>query len=334
VLNKGEIATLIFTAIGGIGAGGLPVPTKIELESALPDIIAGASSTLYYLIENMDVISPDTVRQGMAWVASGGTTWTKFVDLVNQLSLDAFKQRDDGSWVLADDIQTLIDGAVQGSQIHATEPTAASTDLQITSAKRLWSMLGGALSTLTTTAKTITGAINELVSGKQAAIPGTAGYVKATDTAGTAAVQAVPIPVADGGTGATDLPGAQTNGFMTLGPNTAYTVHSQADIDAIPRDCTGTLSITIAPDYSGSIALIGFRSGSRSLSTTSSMNVLFQNTTAGPLSVRGCSGYNISLMGNSAADTIATNMDLSNNGFISLYNFNWSVSATLTSVRP
>jgi len=58
------------------------------------------------------------------------------------------------------------DGAVQSTALLATEPTSSSTDAQITSAKRLWTMMGAALSTLQTTAKTIVGAINELKSNK------------------------------------------------------------------------------------------------------------------------------------------------------------------------
>jgi len=68
VLNRGEIVSAINGAIGAIELG-LPIPTMIELESGLPDISGGAETTLNYFIENMDVTSPDTVRQGMAWVA-------------------------------------------------------------------------------------------------------------------------------------------------------------------------------------------------------------------------------------------------------------------------
>jgi hypothetical protein len=217
VLNKGEIAAVISAAISGIGTGSLPVPTSIELESELPDISGGAESTLYYLIENMDVSSTGAVRQGQAWAAQGATVWTKFIDLVNQLSLDAFKQRTDGSWVLADDIQTLIDNAVQGSQIQTTEPPEASADTQLTSAKRIWTMLGAALSSLTTTAKTIVGAINELVSGKQATLNRTvrtnlASTTAVTDSGGniTPGVTGT-LPVANGGTGATTAAAALTN---------------------------------------------------------------------------------------------------------------------------
>jgi hypothetical protein len=52
-------------------------------------------------------------------------------------------------------------------EIITTEPTGSSTDNQIVSAKQIAAMMGGSLSTLNTTSKTVTGAINELKSTKQ-----------------------------------------------------------------------------------------------------------------------------------------------------------------------
>ena len=52
--------------------------------------------------------------------------------------------------------------AFQKTDIETTEPTANSTDVKVTSSKRLWTMMGAALSTLKTTSKTIVNAINEV----------------------------------------------------------------------------------------------------------------------------------------------------------------------------
>jgi hypothetical protein len=258
VLNKGEIVTAINSAIGAIEMG-LPFPNTIELESGLPDISSGAVTTFNYIIENMDVSSTDAVRQGQAWVAQGGTAWTKVVDLVNQLSLAAFKQLADGSWVLADDIQALIDGAVQGSQIQTTEPIVDSTDTQIPSAKRIWTMMGAALSTLTTTAKTIVGAINEL----KGAIPG------------------LPVSIANGGTGATTALAAQ----MALTQNFAVQAVNpiQGILLSIPNTMgsifTGSLLVSImygTDQYRGQIR-IDF-SVNRSNSQTSGATLVYNST--------------------------------------------------------
>jgi hypothetical protein len=55
-------------------------------------------------------------------------------------------------------------GFIGNINVEAAEPTAQSTDLSATSAKRLWTMLGAGLSTLATASKTIVGAINEIIS--------------------------------------------------------------------------------------------------------------------------------------------------------------------------
>ncbi|GBR74157.1 phage-related protein [Candidatus Termititenax aidoneus] len=82
-------------------------------------------------------------------------------------------------------------------EIITTEPTANSTDNQLISAKRVWTMFGAALSTLTTTAKTIVGAINELVSGKQNTLNRTVGgNDNATGTiSDTGGNLSVPVPL-------------------------------------------------------------------------------------------------------------------------------------------
>jgi len=53
-------------------------------------------------------------------------------------------------------------GAFPANEVQTTEPDGLSLDTQVTSAARLFKMLGGALSTLKTTAKTLVGSINEI----------------------------------------------------------------------------------------------------------------------------------------------------------------------------
>jgi hypothetical protein len=59
-------------------------------------------------------------------------------------------------------LQDRITGSLQRDQLQPAAPTSASTDEHITTAKALYTLLGGALTALTTTAKTIIGAINEI----------------------------------------------------------------------------------------------------------------------------------------------------------------------------
>jgi hypothetical protein len=164
MLNKGEIETAINNIVAAAISGVLPVPLVLAKESSLPNISGGSTSVQYFVVEDMDITSTDVVRQGRAWCGVGETSWHVLLDLVNVLSTDVFEQSDDGEWVLAEAVRGLIDGAVQGSQILTSEPSSSVTDSQVVSAKRVWSMFGAALSTLATTAKTVVGAINELVS--------------------------------------------------------------------------------------------------------------------------------------------------------------------------
>jgi hypothetical protein len=188
LLNRGEIDSTINNIVASAISGVLPIPVVLDKESSLPNIIGGSGSVQYFVIEDMDVSSTDAVRQGRAWCGVGETSWHILLDLVNALSTDSFKQKSDGEWVLAESVQALIDGAVQGSQILTAEPTSAATDSQVVSGKRLWSMFGAALSTFKTTAKTVVGAVNELfdlVAAKQGTLSGTAGQVVTyTDTDG------------------------------------------------------------------------------------------------------------------------------------------------------
>jgi hypothetical protein len=162
MLNRGEVEGVINGVVAAAMSGVLPVPVILRKESDLPDISEGSDSVQYFVVEEMDVTSDDAVRQGRAWCGVGETSWHVLLDLVNALSTDSFEQRLDGEWVIAEEVQRLIDGSVQGSQILTTEPTAGSTDSQVVGGKLLWGMFGGALSTLKTTAKTVVGALNEL----------------------------------------------------------------------------------------------------------------------------------------------------------------------------
>ena len=199
VLNKKEIMDYVSAEIAEALTGVLPIPTVLALESELPDISQGATEVYYFVINNMNVSSPTLERQGRAWCGVGDTTWQKIVDTVNTLSSDSFQQKQDGSWIINEATQTLIDGAIQNSQITTTEPNSSSTDQEVTSAKSVYtglekkinkssidvieptssstdntvpssklinSMMGGNLSSLTTENKTVIGSLNELNQNK------------------------------------------------------------------------------------------------------------------------------------------------------------------------
>lgn len=199
VLNKKEIMDYVSAEIAEALTGVLPIPTVLALESELPDISQGATEVYYFVINNMNVSSPTLERQGRAWCGVGDTTWQKIVDTVNTLSSDSFQQKQDGSWIINEATQTLIDGAIQNSQITTTEPNSSSTDQEVPSAKSVYtglekkinkssidvieptslstdntvpssklinSMMGGNLSSLTTENKTVIGSLNELNQNK------------------------------------------------------------------------------------------------------------------------------------------------------------------------
>ena len=115
VLNKKEIMDYVSAEIAEALTGVLPIPTVLALESELPDISQGATEVNYFVINNMNVSSPTLERQGRAWCGVGDTTWQKIIDTVNTLSSDSFQQKQDGSWIINEATQTLIDGAVQNS---------------------------------------------------------------------------------------------------------------------------------------------------------------------------------------------------------------------------
>jgi hypothetical protein len=221
MLNRGEVDVAINNIVASAISGVLPVPVILEKESSLPDISGGSEAVQYFVIEEMDVTSPSTVRQGRAWCGVGEASWHVLLDLVNALSTDVFKQKSDGEWVLAEGVQALIDGAVQGSQILTSEPTASATDSQVVSGKRIRSMFGAALSTLKTTAKTVVAAINELfdsIGAKQNALTAT----------GTSNVLTAPAS-AGGQPGTKELSNFITRNDATLSiPNgSAYTSFSE-----------------------------------------------------------------------------------------------------------
>lgn len=199
VLNKKEIVDYVSAEIAEALTGVLPIPTVLALESELPDISGGSKEVYYFVINNMNVSSPTLERQGRAWCGVGDTTWQKIVDTVNTLSSDSFQQKEDGSWIINEATQTLIDGAIQNSQITTTEPNSSSTDQEVPSAKSVYtglekkvnkssidvieptssstdntvpssklinSMMGGNLSSLTTENKTVIGSLNELNQNK------------------------------------------------------------------------------------------------------------------------------------------------------------------------
>lgn len=198
VLNKKEIMDYVSAEIAEALTGVLPIPTVLALESELPDISEGSKEVYYFVINNMNVSSPTLERQGRAWCGVGDTTWQKIIDTVNTLSSDSFEQKEDGSWIINRATQTLIDGAIQNSQI-TTEPNSSSTDQEVASAKSVYtglekriskssidvieptslstddtvpssklinSMMGGNLSSLTTENKTVVGSLNELNQNK------------------------------------------------------------------------------------------------------------------------------------------------------------------------
>jgi len=265
VLNKGEINTLILEQIAasGGGSGGLPVPQTLALESELPDISTGAGQIYNFLIEDMDVTAPG--KQGQAW--AGATTWTTFVDLVQTLSTNFFQQNADGQWEIAADIQTLIDGALQASQIETTEPTDESPTNHVTAASRLWAMMGAAFASLSTTAKTIVGAINEVaanivtVANNLGIHAGNANIHVTTadkDTwnakqpaiTATGTENLLTAPAAAGG-----QPGTKpVADLMTKQPAVTLTDPTQADIDALGKVLTGTVSLYSASGISRNIS--------------------------------------------------------------------------------
>lgn len=199
VLNKKEIVDYVSAEIAEALTGVLPIPTVLALESELPDISRGSKEVYYFVINNMNISSPTLERQGRAWCGVGATTWEKIVDTVNTLSSDSFQQKQDGSWIINEATQTLIDGAIQNSQITTLGPNSSSTDQEVPSAKSVYtglekriskssidvieptssstdntvpssklinSMMGGNLSSLTTGNKTVIGSLNELNQNK------------------------------------------------------------------------------------------------------------------------------------------------------------------------
>jgi hypothetical protein len=160
ILNKGEIQAIVNDIMSALSQG-LKTPELIDKESGLPDAEDAPNGT-YYVVQNLDVTAAG--QQGRAWKndALSETDWQIVIDNVFAPDEEWIGLTEGGALTIPADIQALINGALQSSQLDPGEPTASSTDLKITTAKRLWTMMGAALSTLATTAKTIVGAINEL----------------------------------------------------------------------------------------------------------------------------------------------------------------------------
>jgi hypothetical protein len=150
-----------------------------------------------------------------------------------------------------------------------------------------WDDLKNRVADLETTTAEDLAQLAEELEGKQDAIPDTAGYVKSTAIAGAVEVQEVPIPIADGGTGATTgeealeaLGGVSIDyldnkllGTVQRSADSAITVTSQAEIDAIPKYLNTGLTVTVDPDYvGGSIQISGF------LSQGGTLNLELKNT--------------------------------------------------------
>jgi hypothetical protein len=138
------------------------------------------------------------------------------------------------------------------------------------------------------------------------------GYVKQTDV----------IPITEGGTGATTLADAETNGFVTsIGGSTALVidVHNQADINAIPRYLKGNLTINVAADYADDTCVItGFFSVG---GTATLLYINFKNTTVINAYIVNCHTYRIYVSGNgnSTARNIGT-LNVNNCSLIQLGN--------------
>ncbi|MDR2193862.1 MAG: hypothetical protein LBP19_05265 [Treponema sp.] len=150
----------------GAAATGNPVPVDKETRSTVTATIDG--QTQDYYITASDIWEPlgvaltdyykkyeiDTKIQTIETLISGkqATLTAEQVAAVNSgITTDKVNEYDE-----------VVNEAVRDSQIETAEPTEHSTDEHIISAKQLWNILGGALSTLKTTDKTIISAINEL----------------------------------------------------------------------------------------------------------------------------------------------------------------------------
>jgi len=54
------------------------VPTTVATESALPNIAAGATSTMHILVNNFNTTKPG--HSGQVWVTKGNSAWTRIID--------------------------------------------------------------------------------------------------------------------------------------------------------------------------------------------------------------------------------------------------------------
>jgi hypothetical protein len=145
-LESGPTKTLTFRKIESVAIG-LGTNTSPGVTQGVLDVLG----KIY--------IETDGTMSLIGWDALNSTVNNK-ADKVqgavngNLAGLDANGNLTDSGKKAADFVST--------ADIDTAEPTASSIDTKITSAKRLWTMLGAGLASLQTTAKTVIGAINEL----------------------------------------------------------------------------------------------------------------------------------------------------------------------------
>ncbi|MDR2149858.1 MAG: hypothetical protein LBO67_03400 [Spirochaetaceae bacterium] len=126
VLNKGEIQAIVNDIMAALSQG-LKTPGVIAKESELP-AAADAPNGTYYVVQDLDVTAAG--QQGRVWKNDtlSQTEWQVVIDKVfapdeQWISLDT-----DGALTVADVIKTLINGALQGSQVEQTLPDTDSAD--------------------------------------------------------------------------------------------------------------------------------------------------------------------------------------------------------------
>jgi hypothetical protein len=113
---------------------------------------------------NLGLVKGTTENLGVSVNAAGEMSVNGLTNAIATAKSEAISSAASDATTKANAAETNAKNAsVPRTWIITTEPSSASTDSQVTSSKRLWTMFGAALSTLTTTAKTVVGAINELV---------------------------------------------------------------------------------------------------------------------------------------------------------------------------
>jgi hypothetical protein len=119
------------------GAEGLPVPTKLDFESELPDISGGSDKIQYYFIANMDITSPSL--QGHAWCDRGDTEWSIIVDREGAASPDNVTIELNDSNELS--IKDTVLSAKEDTANKVIEISETSDDTEYPSAKAVYDVL-------------------------------------------------------------------------------------------------------------------------------------------------------------------------------------------------